>query len=196
MKAYLLGLVAALALLGMTPASAGIVYTLTPETVGPLTVTGTITTDGNTGVLSAADVTAFNITISGNGSSGTSQGTSPFLVGPGGPATALVATSTTLTFLFSTIENQLAFGGVGGVYELLSGPGFVLENGSGTFSAPGPGTPSFVLATADPAPGPTYGAGLPGLIFAFGGLLFWHRRRQHACPDRSATANAGVPSSC
>src|SRR5580692_8797526 len=82
----------------MSPASAGIVYTLTPATIGNgLTATGTITTDGNTGVLSAADITSVNMTISG-GSAGTTTFSS---TGANVTGTALTATATSLLFNFS-----------------------------------------------------------------------------------------------
>ncbi len=64
--ALLLGFVSAAIGLWGQSASANIVYDV-DQTIGSGSVTGTITTDGATGLLSASDITAWNLTLTGAG---------------------------------------------------------------------------------------------------------------------------------
>jgi hypothetical protein len=87
------------ALFGARSASANIVY-LVNEPIGVGSVVGTITTDGHTGVLSAGDFLAWNLTLNGVGASFTITNSDPTaaieLVG-----SEVVATPTKITFDFS-----------------------------------------------------------------------------------------------
>jgi PEP-CTERM motif len=58
----------ALTVLGAASASANIVYTVS-QSIGLGSVTGTITTDGATGVLSVSDILAWDLTLNGVGAS-------------------------------------------------------------------------------------------------------------------------------
>lgn len=62
MKAKVLGLIACATLLGMAPAAATTYYL---SNISDL-VTGSITTDGKTGVLNYSDILSWNLTISAN----------------------------------------------------------------------------------------------------------------------------------
>jgi hypothetical protein len=62
----LLGAVAAAALGGAGVSQAAITYTV-DQVIGDGSVTGTITTDGATGLLSASDITAWNLLLTGKG---------------------------------------------------------------------------------------------------------------------------------
>ena len=73
------------------------------QTIGSGSVTGTITTDGNTGVLHASDITDWNLVLNGVGAVFTlTQPTSTVVVG----GNQLTATATDLYFNFSATDNS------------------------------------------------------------------------------------------
>jgi hypothetical protein len=80
-------------------ASADIVYTV-DQTIGAGSVTGTITTDGATGVLSVSDILAWNLTLNGVGASydlaSTDTNANKYVIG-----NDLTATPTAIYFNFS-----------------------------------------------------------------------------------------------
>jgi hypothetical protein len=92
------------ALFGAQSASADIVY-LVNEAIGAGSVVGTITTDGNTGVLSASDFLAWNLTLNGTSASFTITSSDPTaiieLVG-----SEVFATPTEITFDFSGSDDD------------------------------------------------------------------------------------------
>lgn len=194
MKLQLLAAAAFMATLAISPASAGIVYTLTPETIGTLSVSGTITTDGHTGVLTAADITAFTISITGGAPGSSFNQTTGFIAALSG---TLSATTTSLNYNFSapgqfvlnSNVNFSAFLAFDSAPDCGATGCIVIEDAVGTnFSLNQSGTVSIGTAPAAPAPLSPYGAGLPGLV-AFGGLFLWLRRSQNARLDRSAAGS-------
>lgn len=94
-----LGSVFALAAFGSVSASANVVYTVN-QTIGAGSVTGTITTDGATGVLSVADIVAWDLTLQGVGASyqlaSTNSNANKYVVG-----NSLTATTADIYFNFS-----------------------------------------------------------------------------------------------
>jgi len=207
MKTRLLGLIACIAL-ACTPAAANtITYTL-DDTVGSLTVTGTITTDGAIGFLSASaccvppDILDWNLTITnGTISEGLlgplSSGTNSFVGGltaangsfVSGTPSVLLATSQALiwnyspTAFFNIQTNMINLASVS-----FGGNGFSLQ-----ISPPsGPaiaytesltvGVPfEFASATPLPAALPLFATGL-GVL----GLLGWSRKRKNAAAFATA----------
>ena len=88
---------------GARSASADIVY-FVDEPIGVGSVVGTITTDGNTGILSASDFLAWNLVLNGDGASFTISSSDPTksieLVG-----SDAFATLTKITFDFSASDD-------------------------------------------------------------------------------------------
>jgi hypothetical protein len=131
--------------------AASIIYDV-DETAQTLTVVGTITTDGITGVLSTSDILSYNLSITGFGS--------PFVLASTNPQVTemvdgndLTATATALSFNFA----DSALGGfVIGIDTSLTPNAQVFYVSSGTAIAgflPTSGAGAFVLAELPPSSG-------------------------------------------
>jgi hypothetical protein len=167
MNFKLIGLASALAVALISPASADIVYGV-DYFVGQSFLTGTITTDGHTGTLTAADITSFDLLASVQGNSTEFTSSNSTVTGNG-----LTATLTQLSFDF----------GAGDTFKISDlGVGqFVLSNHAeldvGTAGA-GERNSSTILAVAAVPEPSTWAMMILG--FACVGFMAYRRKGQEA----------------
>jgi len=107
MKSKLFGLLVGVAFLGVETASATSITYDFSDTVGSLSVSGAITTDGTPGVLSPSNISSWQYTITGDGSPITASGNSNLQLS----GAVLTASGNNLLFNFSdTGGNSFVFG--------------------------------------------------------------------------------------
>ncbi len=182
MKMKFLGVIAFMAGLSTLPAAAT-TYNIS-ESAFSLSVLGTITTDGDTGVLSAADITSWSLTVSGDGTPITLNNADSTLTLVGND---LSATATTLSFNFAGL-GTLSFNSptcypcanvtyLTGLFEL--GASHSEDN---VVFWPVPEFGDVVIGTTPlPAALPLFAGGLAAM-----GLLGWRRKRKSTVPTLAA----------
>lgn len=152
-------------------------------------VTGEITTDGTFGGISAANILDYQLTATYNNVVLTTFQPDSFHQ-ISSSSNGLSASATALTFDASIADAYLRFkdspfneyyclqGSLGLCnFVPVSGQHYLNSNmggGGGELSG------VFQLGTVSAVPGPIVGAGLPGILMAFGGLITWRRRRMAA----------------
>jgi len=159
----LIGLASALAMVLVSPASADIVYSV-DYTVGASVLTGTITTDGDIGAITAADIKSFDLSTTVLGTHVEFTSSNSAATGNG-----LTATATQLSFNFAS-GDTFEISGAGGDFELTAGEAEVHAGNNGTG-----GRDSTILASAVPEPS-TWAM----MILGFCGLgCIAYRRKQN-----------------
>jgi hypothetical protein len=171
-------------------ANASVVYDIS-ENIGQATITGTITTDGNTGAIVASDILSWNLLLDSSSGSSTLTSSNSFLEQS---SPAFVATPTNLSYNFNSgwfiffSNNRVAFWCLEGANGGCNGdPGTsniaINENSSRVNFVSSPLTGTVLLGTIAPAvPEPSTWA---MMILGFCGLGFMAYRRKQGRSARS-----------
>jgi hypothetical protein len=163
-----IGLALVFAIAVISNASASIVYDFS-EASGIFNVSGTLTTDGVIGVVTASDIESFSLTVSGNPLVLTKSNTSFSLSGSG-----LTASSTQLLYDFSASFGNFTIVGAGpDGFDNFSGTKIVLNGISRLTAVSG----SVVLGTVSAIPEPSTWA---MMILGFAGVGFMAYRRRNS----------------
>lgn len=191
-RARLLAVVALVPLLAPLPARADLVGTIDLLGTGELQVMGTIGI-GTIKLLPALNPLTLTGDFAGLGTVLTWQNVGQTISLAGLGTNSDLACGSDCLFTLGAAEFHVNTRAIGGDINQT----FTME-GIGTLIVPGLGfaTDQYLFVAQNPSfgvleaqvrfsfshavPGPIAGAGLPGLIFAFGGLLTWYKRRQLA----------------
>jgi hypothetical protein len=180
MKTKLLGLMALLPLLGLSPANATTYTYSVGYEIGTASVSGTIQTNCNSCDLTALDLLSWSFTISGpanfsiSGNTATFVAPSDLLVSPSAITYSPVGGATTFSATGGAVyfDQEVDVGPADGWYSFLQ----IFPNGQGipgTAFTEGSITIGTVSSTPLPAALPLFATGLGAM-----GLLGWRRKRK------------------
>jgi PEP-CTERM motif len=158
---------------GLIPqASASVVYNVT-DTVGSITISGTITTDGVIGVIHSNDITAYNLNLSGPPVGNLSTGNSSLTLS----GSSLTATATQLLFNYADSNDDFLIESTTSpnliVFDNYLNTSVAFTQSSSFVAVPKAG--DLVIATVAAVPEPSTWA---MMILGFAGIGFMAYRRK------------------